>query len=140
MTQYSFRDANRRHRAAFIPLMVLYAALCFLGRPVLLLAWESPPLWSRASVALLTALPIVAVFWFLYRYVRETDEFTRALQLESIAIGAFITVSLGVAWGFLELFAVVPPAWAFWAGPVFFAAYGLAYAVRMRHFCRASDA
>lgn len=124
MAGANFQQSNRRYRRVFWPVIVIYCVLCFAGPLVLV---GEPPRWMFAAAALITATPIAVIFWLMLRYTAETDEFTRLVQLRAIAHGAMITIAIAVGWGFLQLFQVAPPPWAFWAGPLFFAAYGLSY-------------
>ena len=130
MAKLTFRQANLRYLRLFIPVMGFYALACIAG-PFLLDA-VGRGLLATTVVAVLSALPLLAVLWLMSRYLRETDEFTRTLQLEALAAGAFLTVSFAILWGFLELFGVVSGLWSFLIAPIFFASYGLSYAVRLR--------
>jgi hypothetical protein len=131
MGTITFKEANRRYRRVFFPVMAFYVVFCFAG-PMLLDAVESPPVWARALVAVVTSLPIAGVFWLMARHLRETDEYTRKIQVDALLAGGGVTLSAAVIWGFLELFDVVPQPEAFPAmmmvGPTFFAAFGLAHA------------
>ena len=130
MAQVTYREANRRYNQAYWPLMGLYAVACIGGA---LLVKEKPPEWAVASIAVLTAAPIAAVFWVLGRLLNETDEYTRKLHTGALLTGGAITFSLVTAWGFLELYGVVPhlryfPATLF-VWPAFFVFYGIAFAI-----------
>jgi hypothetical protein len=125
----TYKQANRRYVRAFWPVIILYCVLCFAG-PVVLKALDDPPKWAWGVVAVLTALPLLGVFALMARYLRETDEYTRKLQVEALLTGGAVTLSASIVWGFLELYQVVPSIWAFWFGPFFFVAYGLSFCVR----------
>lgn len=128
MSEVTYKEANKRYRRAFIPVMAVYVSACFAG-PLALKAMGNPPEWVMALIAVGTALPIVAVFWLKGRLLLETDEYTRARQVEAMLVGAGVTVCFAVVWGFLELFGLVPNLWTFLIGPIYFATYGLAYLV-----------
>lgn len=130
----TFRESNRRYRRVFIPVMMVYCVLCFVGPGVMVAFWPSPPVWIMGPVAVLTGAPIAGVFWLLGRYLRETDEYTRKIQTEALLTGGAITLSVAVIWSFLELYRVVPRSEFFPAmmmvGPSFFMFYGLASVVQ----------
>jgi len=128
MPEVTFREANKRYRRAFIPVMVVYTIAVF-GGSYLLKQFETPPTWLSAIVALIMAAPIGGVLWLMWRLTRETDEFTRQKQMSALAAGGMITAFISVVWGFLELYNVVPTMWTFLVGPIFFLTYGLVYCV-----------
>jgi len=133
MRTTNFREANRRYLRVFVPVMILYCLLCF-GGPMLFLDMENPPKLFVAALAILTGAPICVVFWLMGRHLKETDEYTRKIQVDAILVGGGITLSVAVVWAFLELYRVVPQVAHFpsmmMVGPLFFGAWGLAYAVQ----------
>ncbi|MDP3491554.1 MAG: hypothetical protein Q8R82_00450 [Hyphomonadaceae bacterium] len=131
MAEVTFREANKRYRRAFIPVMAFYTVAVF-GGSYLLKQFETPPMWLSAIVALVMAAPIGGVLWLMWRLARETDEFTRQQQMASMAGGGMVTVFFSVVWGFLELYEVLPPLWTFLVGPIFFLSYGLIYCFGMK--------
>ena len=133
MPEVTFREANKRYRRAFIPVMVVYTIAVF-GGSYLLKQFETPPTWLSAIVALVMAAPIGGVLWLMWRLSRETDEFTRQRQMSALAAGGMITAFISVVWGFLELYDVVPTMWTFLVGPIFFLSYGLIFCVSRRSF------
>lgn len=133
MPDVTFREAQKRYRRAFFPVMVVYAVAVF-GGSYLLKQFETPPTWLSAIVALVMAAPIGGVLWLMWRLSRETDEFTRQHQMAAMAAGGLITAFISVVWGFLELYKVVPSMWTFLLGPIFFLSYGLFYCIGRRSF------
>ena len=134
MSPFTFKQANRRYLQLFVPVMIFYSAACFAG-PAMIAAFHfKPPVWVVALVAILSGAPIACVFWLLGRFVKETDEYTRAIQTEALLTGGGITLSLAVIWSFLELYQVVPRLPFFpsmmMVGPAFFFFYGLAAMVQ----------
>ena len=93
--------ASRRYKIDFTVSMVAYVVVLFGS------IWALGRLPSSGAfhyvVAMLPVVPVVFVFIAVVRYLRSTDEFTRAVQLESLAIAAGITAMLSVTYGFLEL-------------------------------------
>ncbi len=133
MTKITFKQANRRYLRLFVPLMIFYSVFCFAG-PIMLRAMGEPPKWALGLVAVITGAPIAAVFWLMGRLLRETDEYTRTIQVDALLSGGAITLSVAVIWSFLELFQVVPRARFFpsmmMVGPGFFFAYGVSFGVQ----------
>ena len=127
MTHISYKEANRRYRRLFMPVMALYVILC-IGGAFLVGRLDTPPDWLPHAVAVFTILPIFAVFWLIWRYVQETDEYTRLRQLEALAIGGMITASAAGTIGFLQLYDAIPNGAfpTFLLRPLFFLSYGLA--------------
>ncbi len=134
MPEVTFREANKRYRRAFIPVMVIYAIVVFAGAFGLKL-FETPPLWASALVAVLSAAPMGVVFWLMWRLMRETDEYARLQQALSMAAAGMITAFACMTWGFLELYDVAPPMWAFFVGPMFFLSYGLVHKFVLKGPC-----
>lgn len=143
MTGYNFKQANRRYRRVFIPVMIAYSVLC-IATPFLFALMSPPPKWLLGAAAVLTASPIAMVFWLLGRFLKETDEYMRQVQTQAMLTGGAITLSLAVAWSFLELYQVVPRPRFFpsmmMVGPAFFFFYGLSFAVQKRFGGAEADA
>lgn len=130
MPSITFKEAQRRYVRILAPVMTFYVIFSFAG-PIALQYMTEPPVWAVSLVAIITALPIIVVFWLMTRFLRGTDEYYRKIQTDAILIGGAITLSLSVAWGFLELYQVAPrhdylPSMML-TGPLFFAMWGLVY-------------
>jgi len=130
----TFRGANRRYRRLFFPVMAFYVVFCFAGPLIMVAYGGEPPVWLMVIVAIISGAPIAVVFWLMGRYLRETDEFTRKIQIDALLPGAGITLSLAVIWGFLELYQVVPRFKIFtpmmMVGPSFFFFYGITFSIQ----------
>ena len=125
MEPQTYKSANRRYRRDFIITVALYIALCC-ATPFIIAAIGAEHTAWVAFWALLNGVPVGLILWLMLRLNRETDEYTRLKQLEAIAEGAAITVTLSTIVGFLELYRVIDTQWTFWVGPGFFIAYGFA--------------
>jgi hypothetical protein len=138
MSEITFRDANRRFKRLYWPLIAIYVVLCVGGAFLVgAMGNQSEPL-LRAGVAALTAAPIAGVFWVMGRFLRETDEYTRKIQTEAMLTGGAITLSLAFLWALIVLYRVFPGLGRFPAmmmvTPAFFVFYGLsAFARRLMH-------
>jgi hypothetical protein len=127
--QITYREANRRYRRAFWPVILLYAVACIGGA---LLVKQNPPMWAVATIAMVTALPIMGLFLLMRRLLNETDEYTRKLHTDALLTAGGIVFSLMVAWSFLVLYGVVHedryfPSTMFLT-PAFLALYGFLFA------------
>ncbi|MEM8617650.1 MAG: hypothetical protein AAGF20_12045 [Pseudomonadota bacterium] len=134
MPEQTYRSARRRYVRLFWPLMLLYI-LIILGGSFGLGQFETEPKWLQAMLAILAALPVIAVLIVMLRYFEETDEYSRLQQLRAFAMGATVTVSAIFLVGFLQLFDIIGKVEVFWFGPVFFLSYGIAYRVRGGEDC-----
>jgi hypothetical protein len=118
----SMSPANRRYLARFIPTMVAYVVT------ILGVGWlfeNDPPQGNiKYLIAILPALPIVGVIIIIGRYlVEETDEFMRMRHVLALLFAMGITLSLCTIWGFAENYAGAPHINAFFAFPLFCAAW-----------------
>ncbi|WP_156840853.1 hypothetical protein [Novosphingobium aquimarinum] len=102
---------------------MLFASLGYVaGLGVATLVYEQIRLATPllAVLALLPAIPTLAMIWAMARYLLdETDEYLRYRTLLASVIGLGFVLALGSFWGFLETFGVVPHVWAWWVVPVF---------------------
>ncbi|MEE7547142.1 hypothetical protein HF319_08940 [Xanthomonas sp. Kuri4-1] len=93
--------------------------------------------WARVLVALLPALLMVLVIRAVARYVRDSDEMQRRIELESIAIAAGLVAAVYMAAGFLQsagLIAVPAAVAMLWVFPALCMTYGIAKGVTARRF------
>lgn len=125
--------AGRRYLRRFIPTMLAYVVIilgvsfAFRGEgPTGPLAW---------ILAVAPALPVLAVIAIMGLYIREeTDEFQRAVLVESMLWGMGLTLSATTVAGFLEMYVHTPPLQSFWAFPLFCGAMGLSQGFVRRRY------
>lgn len=115
-------SAEQTYKRSVAPAMVLYVlimlGLAFAGDT----AW---PEWARALSAMLPVLPIAWVIYAIWRYVRDSDELERRIQLEAIFATCGIVAVLTFAGGMLEVMDVVTvEGGLFYVLPVMFLVYG----------------
>ncbi|WP_100259991.1 hypothetical protein [Qipengyuania seohaensis] len=98
-----------------------------LGLGIAIVLWRNYELadWTVFALTLLPILPTFGMIWAMARYLtEETDEYLRhRSMMASLAALAFV-LALGIFWGFLEMFELVPHIWAWWVLPAW--AIGLA--------------
>ena len=119
------RDLMRRYRREFVPPMLAYVAV-MLGWKRLLDAVDSSAL--RFVVALLPVVLVALVMRALVRFVRDSDELQRRIELESVAIGSLLVAGAYMAGGFLQAARLVdiPAATAMlWVFPALCIGYGV---------------
>lgn len=79
------------------------------------------------AIALLPTLPTFVMIWAMGRYlVEETDEYLRYRTVLAALMSLGMVLAIGIFYGFLETFGLVPHIWAWWVLPVW--AVGLAIA------------
>ena len=126
---------HRRYLREFLPPMVAYVVVLFLS--LWLLKRIEEPSALRALVALLPALPIALGLRAIVRYIRDSDEMQRRIELEAVSIATAVVAMLYMSAGFLQLARViaVPSGVAMiWVFPLICLSYGLAKAVVSRRY------
>lgn len=78
------------------------------------------------GLAILPALPIIAVFWAIGRLlVEENDEYLRAQLVRQSLIATAFAMAVATVWGFLEAFGLVGHVDAYFASILWFAGLGV---------------
>src|SRR4051812_17831716 len=78
------------------------------------------------AAAVLPALPIVAIFAAIGRYlVEEQDEYVRMLMVRQTLWASGFALSVATAWGFLESFEIVGHVEAYYVAVLWFGGLGL---------------
>ncbi len=127
------RPAGRRYIRAMWPILIGYSLILFFSGWMLKRGIESIPL--RALVALLPVLPLLLLLRVALRYLRETDELQRRIEIEAIGIASLLVSMVYFGGGLLvqakvlDLQAGVVMIWVF---PLVMVFYGIAkfFAVR----------
>ena len=100
-----------------------------LGLGIAVTLWDNYEL-SRPvvfAISLLPTLPTFGVIWAMARYLaEEQDEYLRHRTIMAALIALGFVLALGIFWGFLEMFELVPHVWAWWVLPVWAIGLGLA--------------
>lgn len=93
------RALRQRYMREFIPPMLAYAVVMFFWKPLLASVELT---WLRAVIAVLPATLVLVALRSIMRYVRDSDELQRRIELESIAIAAGFTSAAYLTAGFLQ--------------------------------------
>ncbi|MGB3471725.1 MAG: hypothetical protein WBA51_12965 [Erythrobacter sp.] len=82
------------------------------------------------GVALLPTVPTFGMIWAMARYlIEETDEYLRHRTIMAALMALGLVLVVGIFWGFLETFGVVPHVWAWWVLPVWAIGLGIAQSI-----------
>lgn len=138
-TPGSLRDSAppalaRRYYREFFPPMAVYVVVMMVWKH-LLDAVDAR--WLRLLIALLPALLVVLVIRAMARYVRDSDELQRRIELESVAIAAGLVCGGYMTAGFLQsagLIAVPAVVAMLWVFPALCATYGFTKIVIARRY------
>ncbi|MBS0476976.1 MAG: hypothetical protein JSR28_17740 [Proteobacteria bacterium] len=99
--------AMRRYLKRVFGFMLAYVALIFVVGWTFRHAAPAPPL--AYLVAILPALPIIGVFWTIFRLlVEETDEYMRMLFVRQSLFATAFCLTVMTVWEFLQNYDVVP--------------------------------
>ena len=125
---------RRRYLREFLPPMAGYLVALWIS---LTLLKQVEAEWLRALVALLPLPPIGFAMRAIVRYIRDTDELQRQIELEAVSIATALVSMLYLAGGFLQAAKVVdvPAAAAMiWVFPLVCLVYGLAKILVARRY------
>lgn len=128
------RAGERQNRARPVTVRynrrILSASMGYvLGLGIALAIWTSyePSGPVAVAIALLPTIPTFAMIWAMGRYlVEETDEYLRYRMVRAAIMSLGMVLAIGIFWGFLETFRLVPHIWAWWVLPVWAVGLGLA--------------
>lgn len=93
--------------------------------------------WARVLIALLPALLVALVIRAVARFVRDSDEMQRRIELESISIAAGLVGGGYMTAGFLQaadMIALPASAAMLWVFPALCATYGIVKGVNARRY------
>lgn len=121
-----------RYLRRFFPAIVAYVLVLLVALP---LARNAGNAWLRGLLALAPVLPVMGVFWAMYRLLAGSDELEQRQQLEAVALAAAGIAVLSFGAGLLDGVGLLPPGtWLVWVAPVMFMLYGAALAwIRRRY-------
>jgi hypothetical protein len=128
------RSGERRNCAN--PVIVRYnrrfLVACFgyvLGLGIAIMLWNTyePSGPVVFAIALLPTIPTFGMIWAMGRYlVEETDEYLRYRTVRAAIMSLGGVLTIGIFWGFLEMFELVPHVWSWWVLPAWAGGLGVA--------------
>lgn len=78
------------------------------------------------GLSLISAFPIIGVFWAIFRLLVEMDdEYQRLLMVKQTLLATALTLAIVTVWQFLQVFNVIATG-PQWVGAIWFAMWGLA--------------
>lgn len=83
---------------------------------------NTPAAWA---LALTVAAPIAGQIWATLSFMRDSDEFVRAVTAKQFIVAAGVAMAGFSAWGFGESFAGAPHAEGWMIYPLFWAVFGV---------------
>lgn len=95
------KQALRRYLKLFIPSMVAYVGLLTLVTYVLKAEVVSGP--TIYAIAILPGLAALVFLYAYFRFINETDEVARRVQLEATLVAVAAILAFTLTWGLLEL-------------------------------------
>jgi hypothetical protein len=123
--QHGANPVIRRYNRRFLVASFGYV----LGLGIAIALWNAYDLSGPVvfAIALLPTLPTFAMIWAMGRYlVEETDEYLRYRTVRAAIMSLGGVLAIGIFWGFLEMFELVPHIWAWWVLPVWAGGLGVA--------------
>ncbi|MDV2450920.1 hypothetical protein [Xanthomonas hortorum] len=124
----------RRYQREFGVPMMLYVVVMLVWKYLLA---HVDPNWARVLIALLPAVLVALVIRAVARYVRDSDEMQRRIELESIAIAAGLVSGAYMTGGFLqaaELIDIPATVAMLWVFPLLCGIYGITKSINARRF------
>lgn len=114
----------RRYTARVLTFMGSYAAI--LTGSLIFARGSEHAEATLIGLALITAFPVIGVFWSIFRLLVETDdEYQRLLFAKQTLLATALTLVLVTVWQFLQVFDVVETG-PQWMAVIWFAMLGLA--------------
>ncbi len=98
-----------------------------LGIAVALFNTMALPRPAVFAIALLPTVPTFVMIWAMARYlIEETDEYLRYRSVKAALVSLGLVLAVGIFWGFLETFELVPHVPSWWVLPVWALGLGVA--------------
>ena len=115
--------AQRRHSRRVIVASIAYVAILIPVAYLIHHGMVAGP-W-RMGLAIVPALPLVAMFGSYARYLsEETDEYIRSLVVRQILVATTVAMVCAVVWGFLAELGGAPQIATYWIAVVWVAVQG----------------
>ena len=119
------RPVQRQYLKAFIPAMLAYVVVIFASAFIFKKIGPDAPVYLRAPLSIAPVIPIIFVCRALFRFLRDSDELERKIELEAIAFSSLSTGLIFITLGFLAASNIIDLNGAMVAIFVFPALFGL---------------
>ncbi len=123
------RPVQRQYLKAFIPAMLAYVVVIFASAFIFKKIGPDAPVYLRAPLSIAPVIPIIFVCRALFRFLRDSDELERKIELEAIAFSSLSTGLIFITLGFLAASNIIylnGAMVAIWVFPALFGLYGIA--------------
>ena len=134
MTDAVPKRLARRYQREMWPAMTAYVLVMLAWRRVLDMVDAT---WLKVLIALFPALLVLWVMRAFVRYVRDSDEMQRRIELESGAVAGLVVSGIYLAAGFLQtagLIDIPSKVAMIWVFPMLCLVYGIAKIVNARRY------
>lgn len=119
------KQALRRYFKLFFPSMTAYMVAIFIAVKLLKNNIVTGPLIY--PIALLPGLAALVFLYGYFRFIWETDELQRKIQIEATLVGVAAILTFTLTWGIMEMFLPdLPRIPMFWIFPLYFVIQGFA--------------
>ncbi len=121
----SVKGPQRRYTIRLFSLMAMYLASLIIAERYL---DRAEPVTGMLAyiLALMPALPVIAIFWAFGRLLVETtDEYQRLLLIRQTLVATALSMATATGWGFLENYDLVPHIPAFYWAVLWFFGLGV---------------
>ena len=75
--------------------------------------------------SLVVAAPVIGHIWTFLVWMRDSDEFVRAITAKRFIVATGVTLAISSIWGFMELYANAPHVSAAMVYPLLWASFGV---------------
>ena len=116
-------STNKKYLAPFIGFVAGYLIFNFAAITGAFEGAHAPGTWG---LALVVSAPVFGLIWTHLSWMRDSDEFVRAVHGKRFIVAMGITMAVASAWGFLEIYANVPHVSPAMILPIFYAGYSFA--------------
>lgn len=123
------RPVQRQYLKAFIPAMLAYVVVIFASAFIFKKIGPDAPIYLRAALSIAPVIPIIFVCRALFRFLRDSDELERKIELEAIAFSSLSTGLIFITLGFLAASNIIylnGAMVAIFVFPALFGLYGVA--------------
>ena len=131
------RPVYRQYMKSFIPAMSAYVVVLIVSILLLQKLGPSAPIYVRIALALSPVIPIVFACLAIMRFVRDSDELERKIELEAIALSSLFTGLIFMCLGFLassKLIYLNGAMVAIWVFPSLCGLYGISKCISSRRY------
>ena len=114
-------ETNRKYLIRTFLFMGAYVAVNIAAITGAFDGMKPPGTWA---FALVVTAPVIGHLWAVLAWMRDSDEFVRALAAKRFIVATGATLAIVSIWGFMELYAKAPHVSAAMVYPLLWASFG----------------